>query len=74
MKVRVIIATIIPLSIGGIGIREGAFVLFLSTYGVSNDVAFVLSLAGYLVKNLIPSSIGMILAFAAKLPIKTVKE
>jgi len=64
--VSVIIANVIPISIGGLGVREGAFVVLLSTYGVSFEIAFVLSLGGFLVKNLIPGLIGLILSLLDK--------
>lgn len=64
--VSVIISNIIPLSIGGLGVREGTFVVLLSTYGVSFEVAFVLSLAGFLVKNLIPGLVGLIISIFEK--------
>lgn len=59
--VSVVIATAIPVSIGGLGVREGTFVLLLAQYGVSSEIAFVLSLSGFLVKNFIPGVIGLIL-------------
>lgn len=62
--ISVVISNMIPLSIGGLGIREGVFVVFLSSYGVPHEISFVLSLAGFLVKTLIPGLIGLLL-FAA---------
>jgi uncharacterized membrane protein YbhN (UPF0104 family) len=38
----------IPISISGIGIREGAFVFFLGTLGISPDKALTLSLLWFL--------------------------
>jgi uncharacterized protein (TIRG00374 family) len=61
--VSVIISNVIPISVGGLGVREGAFVVMLASYGVPFDIAFVLSLAGFMVKNLIPGLIGIIIAF-----------
>jgi uncharacterized protein (TIRG00374 family) len=40
----VTVVSMIPVSIGGIGIREGAFVFFLSGYSVSSEDALALSL------------------------------
>jgi uncharacterized protein (TIRG00374 family) len=40
----VTLATMIPFAIGGIGIREGAFIFFLGKLGVSFSNAFLLSL------------------------------
>lgn len=62
----VIIAYIIPLTIGGLGLREGAFVVFLSAYNVPTEVAFVLSLSGFFVKNLIPGLIGFCISVFEK--------
>jgi len=67
----VIVATMVPITIGGIGVREGVFVLLLAPFGVPSDVAFVLSFAGFLVKNLIPGVIGMIFAIGIHLPVKS---
>jgi uncharacterized protein (TIRG00374 family) len=61
--ISVIISNVIPISVGGLGVREGAFVIMLASYGVPYDIAFVLSLAGYLVKNLIPGLFGIIISF-----------
>ncbi len=41
-------ATLLPITISGIGIREGAFVYFLSLYGYSVEDALAFSLVGYL--------------------------
>jgi uncharacterized membrane protein YbhN (UPF0104 family) len=40
----VFIVTLIPVSISGIGLREGAFVLLFGTIGISPDKAMTLSL------------------------------
>jgi len=61
--ISVIISNVIPISVGGLGVREGAFVVMLASYGIPYDIAFVLSLAGFLVKNLIPGLVGIIIAF-----------
>lgn len=42
------ILTMIPISISGIGVREGAFVLFFGLIGVKPDVATALSLSWFL--------------------------
>ncbi len=44
----VTLATMLPLAIGGIGVREGAFVFFLSKLGVSISTAFLLSIVTFL--------------------------
>lgn len=43
-----IAATLVPVSIAGIGVREGTFVFFLSTVGVPADQAVLLGFLGYL--------------------------
>ena len=54
---------LIPISIGGLGIREGSLVILLLAFGVKQEVAFVISIAGFFVKLVIPSIVGMIIAF-----------
>lgn len=53
---------ILPITVGGLGIREGVFVVLLSTYGIAPEVAVVISLSGYIVKMIIPTSAGMIMS------------
>lgn len=52
------IAGIIPISIGGLGVREGTLVLLLIKFNVAPDVSFVISIIGFLLTNLIPGIIG----------------
>ncbi len=54
----VVVASSLPITIGGIGVREFTFVALLSTYGVLPETAFVISLSGYIVKSLFPSIVG----------------
>lgn len=62
--IAVIATGILPIAVGGLGVREGAFVFILySSFGVAPQIAFVISLSGYLVKMLIPSMIGLGLSF-----------
>ena len=60
--IAVVVIGIIPISIGGLGIREGIFVYLLGTYGVPPDIAFTISLSGYLVKMLVPSIVGLLIS------------
>lgn len=53
----VAILQVVPLTIGGLGLREGAFVLFLRPLGVSTSQAVALGLLIYLV-NLLVSLLG----------------
>jgi hypothetical protein len=45
----IILVALLPLSVGGIGVREGAYVYFFSQVGVSASEAFILSLLLYVV-------------------------
>jgi len=65
--ISVVISNILPISIGGLGIREGAFVFLLSKFGVQSEIAFVISISGFLVKILIPGLIGLIISFRKKM-------
>lgn len=62
--ISVVVVSIIPISIGGLGVREGLFVVMLGAYGVAYEVAFVLSLAGFIVTALIPGLIGLLTSMA----------
>ena len=53
----VLIAQVLPLSIGGLGLREGALVLFLGPLGVSDGEAILLGLLLYAI-NLVVSLLG----------------
>jgi len=52
-------AAILTVSIGGLGVREGLFVYLMSLIGINVEIAFVISISGYIVKSLIPSLIGI---------------
>lgn len=53
----VLIAQVLPIGISGLGIREGAFVLFLHPLGVPNEQAIAFGLVLYLL-NLVASLAG----------------
>ncbi len=55
-----ITATVIPLSIAGIGVREGAFIFFLSRIGVTLESATLLGFLGFLVGGFISLLGGVI--------------
>jgi len=57
--IAVLSVGLIPVSVGGLGIREGTFVVLMVPFGVDPGVAFVISLTGYIVNMLIPTVIGM---------------
>lgn len=54
----VLIAQVLPIGISGLGIREGAFVIFLTPLGVPAEQAVALGLVLYLV-NLVVSLVGV---------------
>jgi hypothetical protein len=54
----VLIIQVLPLGIGGLGVREGTLVVFLSGIGVSNEQALALGLALYAL-TLVNSFIGL---------------
>lgn len=58
------VIALIPISSGGLGIREGAVVLLFSLFGVSPEKALVLSLAGYLIANLLTGFYGLIITIS----------
>jgi glycosyltransferase 2 family protein len=70
--ISVVIISLIPISVGGLGVREGTFVVLLGLYGVEKEIAFVISLSGFIVKMVIPGIIGMFLSF--KKEYKIIKE
>jgi len=67
----VLVAQVLPLGISGLGVREGAFVLFLEPLGVQAEHAVALGLLLYLL-NLIGSLVGAP-AFAAGGPERSVR-
>jgi uncharacterized protein (TIRG00374 family) len=52
---------IVPVTVGGFGVREGAFVWFYSLVGVSADVAVAVSVATYVVVTVVPALAGGVL-------------
>ena len=61
-----IVIGLLPISIGGLGVREGTFVVLLASYGVPKEIAVVISLSGFIVKMVIPGIAGAILSFGEK--------
>jgi hypothetical protein len=55
----------LPISFGGIGIREGAFILAYSAFGVPPETSLIISFSG-LLGNLISYGIGASLFFLSK--------
>lgn len=51
---------IIPISVGGLGVREGIFAYLLyELYAIPLEIGFALSLSGFIVKIIVPSIIGL---------------
>lgn len=51
----------LPVTIGGFGLREGGFAYFYPLVGVPPDVAIAVSVLNYLVLNLLPAPLGGVL-------------
>jgi uncharacterized protein (TIRG00374 family) len=60
------IVSMFPLSVGGLGVREGAMVIFFSQYGVSAANAISLSLLSYSVSLIAGALGGMLYPFYSK--------
>jgi len=56
------IISMIPISISGLGIREGFFVYFYGLMGVESSIAFTVSLVNYLILSVTPALIGAFIA------------
>jgi uncharacterized protein (TIRG00374 family) len=65
----IVLVSLLPISVGGIGVREGAFVYFFSQVGMSTAEAFTLSLLLY-VLNLIVILPGGVIYAAEGLALK----
>ncbi len=48
----------LPISIGGLGVREGIYVLLFTAVGVSNTSSLAMSLANYLITNVVVGLLG----------------
>jgi uncharacterized protein (TIRG00374 family) len=58
IRSAVVIATLVPISVSGLGIRESAFLLLLSQYGVGAEQALALSLLFFAVTILMMGLLG----------------
>ena len=54
----VVLVTMIPISISGLGLRESSFIILLSAYGVNDSNAFAYSLIVFAIINIIPGMFG----------------
>ena len=57
----VVLVTMIPISISGMGLREGSFMLLLGAFGISDNSAFAYSLLVFAVTRIIPGLLGGLL-------------
>ena len=62
----VTVVSMFPLSVGGLGVREGAMVIFFSQYGISAASAISLSLLSYSVSLIAGALGGMLYPFYKK--------
>jgi hypothetical protein len=63
----VYVATVLPISLGGLGVREGVFAWLMTLYGVDVGLAVLISLLMYLTKVLV-SIIGYTVYLADRSP------
>jgi uncharacterized protein (TIRG00374 family) len=52
------VVTIIPISISGLGLREGAFIFFYGQFGINETDAFTASILSFVLLILLPAFIG----------------
>jgi uncharacterized protein (TIRG00374 family) len=53
-----LIVGLLPISVGGLGLREGILVVILLLFGVPPATTFVISLCSHIIGNIIPGFIG----------------
>jgi len=56
------IISLLPITVSGLGTREGVLINLFSSYGVARDVTVAISLSGYVITMLIPAVIGGLIA------------
>lgn len=54
----VVLITIIPITISGLGLREASLIILLGTFGVSDSSAFAYSLLVFTVTRIVPGLLG----------------
>lgn len=70
----IIISNIIPISIMGLGVREGLSILLLSNYGIADSTAFSAAFLLFFFNNATISLIGIIFIHRIKVFKKTIAE
>ena len=68
------VVSFIPITSAGLGTREATLILLFSFYGISPEKAIVLSLAGYLLTDLLTGFYGLIISFTEARNKKAVKD
>lgn len=61
----IVVATLLPISVGGVGVREGVAVALLGTIGVSATDATLVALLGFLVGQ-VPGIVGGLMSLAGR--------
>ena len=64
----VLMTNILPITFGNLGVREGATIFLLNTYGISGEVALNIALTLFVLHTLIPALIGVFLMQFMSLP------
>jgi glycosyltransferase 2 family protein len=67
------IISIIPVSLSGLGLREGGFVYFYGLLGIDSNISFLVSLLYFGVLVLVPAAIGMVLYLTGSTDIRKEK-
>lgn len=62
-----LVKSMLPISIGDLGIRESAAVFFLGKIGLAESTAFNASILLFLINLVIPSMIGLVLVLKYRL-------
>jgi uncharacterized protein (TIRG00374 family) len=61
-----VIIGLMPISVGGLGLREGTLVALLLIFGVPPETTFVISLSSHILCNMVPGFIGGIISITQK--------
>lgn len=56
-----LMTNILPITLGNLGVREGATILLLNHYGVAKEVSLNISLSLFVLHSLVPSLVGITL-------------
>lgn len=67
----IFILSMIPISISGLGVREGFFVYFYGLIGVDPEIAVTVSLVNYLILSVTPAVIGGLISLFSNTTLKS---